>query len=82
MSRRVRTAVLGAALALAALAAGPPVVSAITATLFVTSTLEEPANVNNDRIRLKTKDPADVHIQEARFQPGDTVDWHNHPASR
>jgi quercetin dioxygenase-like cupin family protein len=79
MSRRVRTAVLGAALALAALAAGPPVASAITATLFVTSTLEEPANVNNDRIRLKTKDPADVHIQEARFQPGDTVDWHNHP---
>jgi hypothetical protein len=79
MSKRVRTAVLGAALAVAALAAGPPVVSAITATLFVTSTLEAPVNVNNDRIRLKTKDPADVHVQEARFQPGDLVDWHNHP---
>jgi quercetin dioxygenase-like cupin family protein len=79
MSKRVRTAVLGAALALAVLAAGAPVVSAITATLFVTSTLDEPVNVNNDRIRLKTKDPADVHVQEARFQPGDVVDWHNHP---
>jgi quercetin dioxygenase-like cupin family protein len=79
MSKRVRTAVLGAALAVAALAAGPPVVSAITATLFTTSTLEEPVNVNNDRIRLKTKDPADVHAQEATFQPGDLVDWHNHP---
>jgi quercetin dioxygenase-like cupin family protein len=66
-------------LTLAALAAGPPAVGAITATLFTTSTLEEPVNVNNDRIRLKTKDPADVHVQEARFQPGDTVDWHNHP---
>ncbi|MBD0282917.1 MAG: hypothetical protein ICV69_12100 [Thermoleophilaceae bacterium] len=79
MSKRVRIAMLGAALALAALAAGPPVVSAITATLFVTSTLEEPVNVNNERIRLKTKEPADVHVQEARFQPGDLVDWHNHP---
>ena len=79
MSKRVRTAVLGAALAVAALAAGPPVVSAITATLFVSSTLEEPANVNNDRIRLKTKEPVDVHMQEARFAPSDVVDWHNHP---
>jgi quercetin dioxygenase-like cupin family protein len=79
MSRRLRIALLGTALAVAALAAGPPVVSAITATLFTTSTLEDPVNVNNDRIRLKTKDPADVHVQEARFQPGDVVDWHNHP---
>jgi quercetin dioxygenase-like cupin family protein len=79
MSKRVRIALLGAALALAALAAGPPVVSAITATLFATSTLEESFNVNNDRIRLKTKHPADVHVQEARFAPGDVVDWHNHP---
>ena len=79
MSSRFRIAILGAALAVAALAAGPPVVGAITATLFTTSTLEETVNVNNDRIRLKTKEPADVHVQEARFQPGDLVDWHNHP---
>jgi quercetin dioxygenase-like cupin family protein len=79
MSRKLRVAALGTVLALAALAAGPPMVGAITATLFTTSTLEEPVNVNNDRIRLKTKDPADVHVQEARFQPGDLVDWHNHP---
>ena len=79
MSKELRIALLAAALALAALATGPPVVSAITATLFATSTLEEPVNVNNDRIRLKTKDAADVHVQEASFQPGDLVDWHNHP---
>jgi hypothetical protein len=38
----------------------------VTATLFVTSTLEEPVNVNNDRTRLKTKEPADVHGSKRR----------------
>jgi hypothetical protein len=79
MARKLRSALLVTALVLAALAAGPPVVSALTATLFTTSRLTEDVNVNNDRIRLKTKDPADVHVQEARFAPGDVVDWHNHP---
>jgi quercetin dioxygenase-like cupin family protein len=79
MSRRLRITTLATALAIAALTAGPPVVSALTATLFVTSTLEERVKVNNDRIKLGTKDPTDVHVQEARFQPGDVVDWHNHP---
>jgi quercetin dioxygenase-like cupin family protein len=77
--RRLRAALLATTVALAALAAGPPVVSAISATLFTSSTLEERVNVNNDRIRFKTKDPADVHVQEVRFAPGDVVDWHDHP---
>lgn len=77
--RRLRAALLAATLALAALAAGPPVVSAISATLFTSGTLTERVNVNNDRIRFKTKDPTDVHVQEARFAPGDVVDWHDHP---
>jgi quercetin dioxygenase-like cupin family protein len=79
VSRRLRIVLLGAALAVAGLTAGPAVVSAITATLFVTSTLEEPVNVNNDGIRLKTKDATDVHVQEVTFEPGDVVDWHDHP---
>jgi hypothetical protein len=79
MGRRLRAALLATALALVALAAGPPLVSAITATLFVTSTLEEPVKVSNDGIRLKTKAATDVHVQEARFAPGDFVDWHDHP---
>ena len=79
MKRRMRIALVGTALALAALAAGPPLVSAITSTLFVTSTLEERARVNNDGIRLKTQGPTDVTMQEARFAPGDVVDWHDHP---
>jgi hypothetical protein len=77
--RRLRAAFLAAALALVALAAGPPIVSAITATLFVTSTLEERVKVKNDGIKLKTKRPTDVHVQEANFEPGDFVDWHDHP---
>jgi quercetin dioxygenase-like cupin family protein len=77
--RRLRAALLATAVALAALSAGPPVVSAISATLFTSSTLTERVNVNNDRIRLKTKDPTDVHVQEVRFAPGDVVDWHDHP---
>jgi hypothetical protein len=79
MTRRLRIAFVGALLALATLAAGPPLVSALTATLFTTSRLAKDVNVNNDRIRLKTKDPTDVHVQEARFAPGDVVDWHDHP---
>jgi hypothetical protein len=78
MRRRLPAALLATALAVVALAAGPPLVSAITTTLFVTSTLE-PVKVNNDGIKLKTKAPTDVHVQEARFAPGDFVDWHNHP---
>jgi quercetin dioxygenase-like cupin family protein len=38
-----------------------------------------PQRKDCDRTQLKTKDPADVHVQEAKFQPGDVVDWHNHP---
>jgi quercetin dioxygenase-like cupin family protein len=77
--RRLRAVLLATTVALAAVAAGPAAVSAITATLFTSSTLTERANVNNDRIRFKTKDPTDVHVQEARFAPGDVVDWHDHP---
>jgi quercetin dioxygenase-like cupin family protein len=77
--RRLRAALLATTVALAALAAGPPVVSAISATLFTSSTLTERVDVDNDRIRFKTKDPTDVHVQEVRFAPGDVVDWHDHP---
>jgi quercetin dioxygenase-like cupin family protein len=79
MIKKARITLLAIPLAVAALAAGPPVVSAITTTLFTVGTLEERVDVNNDRIRLKTKHPADVHVQESRFSPGDVVDWHNHP---
>jgi hypothetical protein len=79
----MRTKVRVLALAVGTLAvlalAGPPAVSAITATLLATGTLEDDVNVNNDGIRLKTKQPADVHLQEVRFAPGDSSGWHHHP---
>lgn len=53
--RRLRVALLGTALILVALAAGPPLVSAITSALLVTSTMKDPVNVNNDGMKLKTK---------------------------
>jgi quercetin dioxygenase-like cupin family protein len=79
MTRRLRVVLLGAALALVVLAAGPPLVSAITANLLVTAKLRESVNVNNDGIKLKTRRATDVHVQEVTFEPGDFVDWHNHP---
>lgn len=78
MSKRQRIAALTTALAVAGLAAGPPAVSAITATLFVTGTLER-TKAHNDGIKLKTKGPTDVHMSDAVFEPGDFVDWHDHP---
>jgi hypothetical protein len=67
MIKKARIALLATALAVAALAAGPPVVSAITATLFTVGTLEERVDVNNDRIRLKTK------ASGRRARPGEQV---------
>jgi quercetin dioxygenase-like cupin family protein len=78
MRRRLRAALVATALAVVALAAGPPLVNAITTRLFVIATLE-PVKVNNDGIKLKTKAPTDVHVQETTFEPGDFVDWHDHP---
>jgi quercetin dioxygenase-like cupin family protein len=77
--RMLRVGLLATALALAALAVGPPLVGAITSTLFVTSTLDKPVDVDNDGIELETKGATDVHVQQATFAPGDVVDWHNHP---
>ena len=76
MRRRLRAALLLTALALVALAAGPPLVGAVLPAL---GTLEEPVKVDNDGIKLKTKDATDVHVREAVFGPGEFVDWHDHP---
>jgi hypothetical protein len=71
-------ALAAAAVALLALA-GPPAVGAITATLLATGTLADDVDINNDGIRLKTRRPTDVHVQEVRFAPGDSSGWHHHP---
>ncbi len=68
MRRRLRAALLATALAVVALAAGPPLVNAITATLFVIGTLE-PVKANNDGIKLKTKAPTAVHVRKPCSTP-------------
>jgi quercetin dioxygenase-like cupin family protein len=78
MKRRLPAALLATSLAMVGLAAGPPLVNAITSTLFVIGTLE-PVKVDNDGIKLKTRAATDVHMQEVTFEPRDFVDWHDHP---
>jgi quercetin dioxygenase-like cupin family protein len=79
MRRRMRIALLGMALALGALAVGPPLVSAVTQTLFTTSTIGERVKINNGGIKLSTKGPTDVNVLEVKFAPGETIGWHTHP---
>jgi quercetin dioxygenase-like cupin family protein len=78
MRRRMRVAFVATALALAALAAGPPLVSAVTQTLFTTSTLQERVKINNGGIKLSTKGPTDASVLEVKFAPGETIGWHTH----
>lgn len=77
--RRLRVLLLGMALALVGLAVVPPLVSAITATLIASATLEERADVDRDGIEFETEGPVDVTVQEVTFAPGEAVDWHDHP---
>jgi len=79
MRRGMRVALLAMALALVVLAAGPPLVSAITAALLARGTLEEPVKIRHQGIQLKTKGPTDVGVNEVRFAPGDVQPWHYHP---
>jgi hypothetical protein len=64
---------------LVGLAVVPPLVSAITATLIASATLEERADVDRDGIEFGTEGPVDVTVQEVTFAPGEAVDWHDHP---
>jgi hypothetical protein len=79
MRTRFRLIALAAAAGGVLALAGPAAVSAITSTILVTGTLAEPVKIKNDGIRLKTKGPTDVHVQEVRFAAGDSSGWHHHP---
>ncbi len=41
--------------------------------------LSDDVDVTSDRIKLKTKEPTEVTVQEAVFHPGDSVPFHTHP---
>lgn len=41
--------------------------------------LPDGVNVNADRIKFQTKDPADVSVVTLSIEPGGTTGWHSHP---
>lgn len=53
--------------------------SGITSTVLATGDLNEAVNYNHDRIKIQTKDPADVRVQKLVFAAGARTGWHHHP---
>jgi hypothetical protein len=71
----VGVAVIGTA---AAVALGSPSFN-FTPTTLVTANLDNKVELNNDRIKLQTKDPANVRVQQVVFTAGGYSGWHHHP---
>lgn len=59
--------------------ASPP--SGVTPTTYVTADLADSTEVNHDRIKLQTKDPATVRVQKLEFAPGGYTGFHYHPGA-
>jgi len=53
--------------------------SGISSQILATGDLNESVNYNHDRIKLQTKDPADVRVQRLDFGPNSYTGWHHHP---
>lgn len=51
----------------------------ITPENFVTADFEETALINNDRVKMQTKDRTDVRVQRLTFAAGAYSGWHHHP---
>lgn len=69
--------IIGGAGATVALA--NPGTGAVTTVLAHRATLSDSVRVNQDRIKLQTKDPTDVLVQTIIFQPRGNSGWHFHP---
>ena len=70
-------AVIGGAGATIALA--NPGTLSTTTVLGHRATLADSVQVNQDRLKLQTKDPADLLVQTITFQPHGNSGWHFHP---
>jgi quercetin dioxygenase-like cupin family protein len=55
--------------------------SGVTPTTFVTANLNDSVEVNHDRIKLQTKDPATIRVQKLEFAPGGYTGFHHHPGA-
>ena len=71
------TASVAAALAAAALASSGS--GTATTILAPRSTLAESVQMNEERIKLQTKDPTDFVTQQVTFPPHAFSGWHHHP---
>src|SRR6476659_4155342 len=77
--------VLSLGIITAVVASGATLAVANPGTLITTTilghraTLENSVQVNDDRIKLQTKDPTDVQVQTITFQPHGNSGWHFHP---
>jgi quercetin dioxygenase-like cupin family protein len=50
-----------------------------TPTTLVTGNLPTKVDANGDQVRLRTKGPTDVRVQQITFGKGGTSGWHHHP---
>lgn len=50
-----------------------------TPTTLATASFDTPVKVHHDGVRLKTKEPTDLRVQQAVFAPGGSSGWHHHP---
>ena len=50
-----------------------------TTTPLATGNLDNPIQLNNDRIKLQTKDPTIVRVASVAFGAGGSSGWHHHP---
>ena len=53
-----------------------------TPTTLVTGSLPTKVDANGDQVRLRTKGPTDVRVQQIVFAKGGTSGWHHHPRWR
>lgn len=51
----------------------------ITPENLVTADFEDTAQINNDRVKMQTKDRTDVRVQRLTFAAGSYSGWHHHP---
>jgi quercetin dioxygenase-like cupin family protein len=77
-----RLVVLMGVFALSATGVGVALATAPSGTRTVdfaaTGTIPEAVHFNSDRIKLQTKDAADVVTQLITYQPGSSSGWHSH----
>src|SRR3954468_263461 len=79
-SKRIAVATAGVACGVVAATAFASPPSGFTPTNLVPEAeIAKSFHVNNDRIKLQSKGPADVRVQRVDIAPGGRSGWHHHP---